>query len=357
MQPQKFKQTLVGQIPQEWKVETLAKVSEKLVVGFVGTCDPFYTDNRGVPMIRTTNVKEGHLDLSDMKYVTRHFHEKNKKSQLKENDLVVARHGESGQACLIRGLKDANCLSVVIIRPDPSVWLPEYFEFAFNSPMVRKQISRRTGGGVQTVVNTSEVAKVSIPIPDKNEQEKIASILSKVGELIQKTNQIIEQTQRLREGLMQKLLTRGIGHHEYKPVRFGSLFLEFNIPDKWEVRTLEHCVRGDVPITYGIVQAGPNVPSGIPYIRTGDMSGGRLSKDGMLHTSVKIASSFPRSRVKAGEIVCALRGIVGKVLEVPEELEGANYLLDMTFTNDTYSGHCEVNMPENNLRSFPKEQL
>ena len=50
------------------------------------------------------------------------------------------------------------------------------------------------------------------------EQQKIASILSKVDELIQKTDQIIEQTQRLKKGLMQKLLTKGIGHTKFKKV-------------------------------------------------------------------------------------------------------------------------------------------
>ena len=75
---------------------------------------------------------------------------------------------------------------------------------------------------------------------------------------------------------------------------------------------------------YGIVQAGSHVPNGVPYIRTGDMSGDKLSIENMLRTSKEIASIHVRSRVKAGEIVCALRGIVGKGLQVPEVLEGAN---------------------------------
>ncbi len=208
-------------IPRDWKVELLKNVTEKLVVGFVGTCDPYYTKNNGIPMIRTTNVKEGYLDLSNLKYVTKEFHEKNKKSQLQENDFIVARHGENGAACLVKGLKEANCLSVVIIRPKKSLWTPQYFEFAFNSPFVRKQIGKRTGGGVQTVVNTSEIAKISIPIPKISEQQKIASILSNVNELIKKTEQIIEQTQRLKKGLMQTLLTKGIGHTKFRKIDFN----------------------------------------------------------------------------------------------------------------------------------------
>jgi type I restriction enzyme, S subunit len=44
------------------------------------------------------------------------------------------------------------------------------------------------------------------------EQQKIASILSKVDELIQKKDEVIKQAQRLTKGLMQKLMTKGIGH-------------------------------------------------------------------------------------------------------------------------------------------------
>ncbi|MCY1541028.1 Type I restriction modification DNA specificity domain protein [compost metagenome] len=77
-------------------------------------------------------------------------------------------------------------------------------------------------------------------------------------------------------------------------------------------------------ITYGIVQAGPHVPDGVPYIRTGDMSGDALVRESMLCTSRRIANSYARSEVRAGDIVMAIRATVGKVLPVPEDLGGAN---------------------------------
>ena len=49
------------------------------------------------------------------------------------------------------------------------------------------------------------------------------SILSNVDELIQKTEQIIEQTQRLKKGLMQRLLTKGIGHTKFKKTELGEI--------------------------------------------------------------------------------------------------------------------------------------
>ena len=65
-----------------------------------------------------------------------------------------------------------------------------------------------------------EFSQLTVFIPPKQEQQKIASILSKVDELIQKTDQIIEQTQRLKKGLMQKLLTKGIGNTKFKKLGF-----------------------------------------------------------------------------------------------------------------------------------------
>lgn len=167
--------------------------------------------------------------------------------------------------------------------------------------------------------------KLEIPTPPKDEQRQIAAILSCIDRVIDLTEALIAKQQRLRTGLMQKLLTKGIDEHgklrseathEFKDSPWGR------IPKEWEVRKLADLVKA--PITYGIVQAGPHVEDGVPYIRTGDMSGDKLLAEGLLRTSQRIAASFKRSEVHTDEIVFALRATVGKVLEVPEELDGAN---------------------------------
>ncbi|MGM0472387.1 MAG: restriction endonuclease subunit S, partial [Bacillota bacterium] len=78
--------------------------------------------------------------------------------------------------------------------------------------------------------------KVRIPIPPLPEQKKIADILSSVDQAIEKTAQIIAKTKELKRGLMQELLTKGIGHDEFKEVRIGPK--KVNIPVEWEVKNL-----------------------------------------------------------------------------------------------------------------------
>lgn len=94
------------------------------------------------------------------------------------------------------------------------------------------------------------------------------------------------------------------------------------IPNDWEVESLQNLCRSS--ITYGIVQCGPHIPNGIPYIRVSDMNSSEFNVDEMLRTSPEIASSFGRSKVEDGDIVYALRGKLGEVKMVGAAVSGAN---------------------------------
>jgi type I restriction enzyme S subunit len=175
-------------------------------------------------------------------------------------------------------------------------------------------------------LNKAKLKRIPIYFPrHQNVQRAIAGVLDKIDCAIEQTEALLAKQQRIKTGLMEALFTLGLdsrGHlrdtatHPFKPSIFGP------IPIQWDVKPLASCTR--VPITYGIVQAGPHIPGGIPYIRTGDMDGDELIRETMLCTSIEIASHFRRSEVCAGEIVCAIRATVGKVLPVPENLDGAN---------------------------------
>lgn len=94
-------------------------------------------------------------------------------------------------------------------------------------------------GSTRSKLNGSELRIIKLPMPPLQEQQKIASVLSKVDALIQKTDEIIEQMQRLKKGLMQKLLMKGVGHNKFKNARLFPIFSDTNIPDTWQVNPLE----------------------------------------------------------------------------------------------------------------------
>jgi type I restriction enzyme S subunit len=93
------------------------------------------------------------------------------------------------------------------------------------------------------------------------------------------------------------------------------------IPSDWEVVPLEKVVLK--PIVYGIVQAGPEIENGVHYIKSTDV-GGEIIVNKLSKTSKEIAAKYNRSEVFPGDIVFSLRGNIGELSIVPEELPVAN---------------------------------
>ncbi len=102
----------------------------------------------------------------------------------------------------------------------------------------------------------------------------------------------------------------------YKPTEIGV------IPEDWAVVSLQEICRET--ITYGIVQCGPHIKDGVPYIRVLDMDGPELDVEQMFRTSPSIAARFSRSTVQEGDLVYALRGKLGEVRLIGEAVAGSN---------------------------------
>jgi type I restriction enzyme S subunit len=116
---------------------------------------------------------------------------------------------------------------------------------------------------------------------------------------------------------------------------------------EFEENTLATLVYGGRPITYGIVQPGPNIsPDGIPLIRGKDYSSGKVTTEGLYHVHPAIDRPYSRSKVLGGDLLFSIVGYVGLTAEVPDELEGANITqttarlsIDPTKADSTYVFH------------------
>lgn len=202
-----FKHTDIGLIPHDWEVKELAPLCSKLCVGFVGTCEPYYVSaGRGVKMVRTGDLKDSYVDLSNTKFISYDFHRSHLKSQLKRGDILIARHGSNGHGVIYDSDAEANSLNIVILRTESIS--NKYIIYLLDSPSLRLQIEGVTAGSTQRVINTKEIAKLQIPLPPTlAEQEKIANALSKIDQLINDLGALIEKKKAIKQGTMQDLLT------------------------------------------------------------------------------------------------------------------------------------------------------
>jgi type I restriction enzyme S subunit len=149
------------------------------------------------------------------------------------------------------------------------------------------------------------VERLEIPLPGLGEQEKIAEVLGVVDLAVAKTGEVIAKTERLKKGLMQTLLTRGIGHKEYKQTPIGKT------PASWEVVKIEDVAEtssGGTPNRSKKEYYGGSMP----WVKSGELRDNiiydteeKITENGLKNSSAKL---FPR-----GTLLVAMYGAtVGK---------------------------------------------
>lgn len=218
-----------------WQVDLLGNLSDKLVVGFVGTCEKYYTSKEnGVPMLRTGNLKDGRLELEDLKYVTKEFHKKNVKSQLKKGDILIPRHGSNGKGVLFDCSFDANSLNFVIFRTN-KLYLDSIFTVnSFYTKFLENQVTSVVAGSTQGVINTSEIGKLKIFYPSLPEQVKIAKFLTSVEEklsLLKRKKSLLSQ---YKKGVMQQLFSQELRFKDEK----GNDFVDWNLKMFYDIASV-----------------------------------------------------------------------------------------------------------------------
>ncbi|MBI3802005.1 MAG: restriction endonuclease subunit S, partial [Deltaproteobacteria bacterium] len=99
-------------------------------------------------------------------------------------------------------------------------------------------------------------------------------------------------------------------------------------PHCWALLTLRDLVLPDRPITYGILKPGPELESGVPYVRVADFPNEKLNLSTIRRTSPEMDQEFKRSRLRNGDLLLSIRGTVGRLIVIPAELDGANITQD-----------------------------
>ena len=94
-------------------------------------------------------------------------------------------------------------------------------------------------------------------------------------------------------------------------------------PADWSVLPLGELLASN-GLSYGVVQPGQHVPSGIPILRVGNLKSGRISLTPVLRVDPDIERGYERTRLRGGEIALSVVGSVGEVALVSEQLAGWN---------------------------------
>jgi len=211
----------------------LGDVVDEITVGWVGTMSNEYVDE-GIPFLRSLNVKPYEISFKNMKFISKEFHEKIKKSALHPGDVVVVRTGNAGIASLISDeLQIANCSDLVIIRPGEKIdanFLVSYL----NSKSGIDNIAGRLVGSVQRHFNIGDAKSLEIPNTSIDTQKKISDILVTLKNkitILENQNRTLEQ---MAQAIFQSWFVDFDGVTEFEDSELGK------IPKGWNIDILEN---------------------------------------------------------------------------------------------------------------------
>jgi type I restriction enzyme S subunit len=188
------------------------------------------------------------------------------------------------------------------------------------------RINQLTAGTTVKHLSSKDVLEINIDLPPNLEQAKIAEVLSTVDRAIEQTEALIAKQQRIKAGVMQDLLTRGIDEHgnlrteETHQFKDSSLGL---IPVEWEVCSCEQ-LCSEIVVGIVIRPAQYYRPDGVPVLRSANVRPGWISIDGLVFMSTHDNESLLKSQLRAGDLVTVRTGYPGTTSVVPPELDGCN---------------------------------
>lgn len=217
--------------------------------------------------------------------------------------LLVAMYGSIGKLGLT-ALSAATNQAIAFCKPDASKVDVDYLFFLLLSE--RQTLIGAGRGGTQQNISQEFLKEYEVFLPSLKEQTRIAQLLRQADRL--------RHMRRYALDLCDELV----------PSAFSEMFGKCAASKNCPVKPLEEVVDPDRFVTYGIVQAGPHVCGGIPYIKTGDIVDGVIRVNGLQRTSPDIAESYKRSQVKSGDLIISIRATVGTIAILPAELDGAN---------------------------------
>ena len=211
-----------------WEQRKLSSLCEIITVGIANSATHAYTDD-GIVMFRNQNIKENYLDDSDVIYIDKDFEKKYSNKRLKVNDLLVARTGYPGTACVVpEKYEGAQTFTTLIARLKEGT-NPFYACQYINSDYGKKYfLATQIGGGQK---NSGAGILEEFPMilsPTVAEQNRIADYFSSIDNLITLHQRKCDEMLESKKFMLQKVFPKN--GERFPEIRFSG----FTVP--WEQR-------------------------------------------------------------------------------------------------------------------------
>ncbi len=182
-----------------------------------GTHDtPKYVKDKVYPLVTSKNLKDGNIDLSNVKYISEEdFEEINKRSKVDIGDVLYAMIGTIGNPVVIKTEPKYAIKNVGLFKNKIKILNSELLKYYLESPNFYSQLEKRQllKGTTQRFIPLGHLRKLNIPIAPFPEQRaivfKIEELFSDLDNGIANLKKAQEQLKIYRQAVLKKAFEGG----------------------------------------------------------------------------------------------------------------------------------------------------
>lgn len=307
----------LGEVPNDWDILSIARVSNKITNGYVGATRDIFFDS-GIRYLQSLHIKNNNINFHTPYYVSESWSNEKSKSILKEGDVLIVQTGDIGQvAAVTKEFEGCNCHALIIVSGTEKI-SGFYLAWLLNSNYGRQTLKSIQTGALHPHLNCGAIKDIKIPLPDIDIQNKITSFLdhetTKIDHLIEKQQQLIELLKEKRQAVISHVVTKGLDPNV--PMKDSGVAWLGEVPEHWQL----------VPLKYLCTFSGGGTPTkdnlsywtdgNIPWVSPKDMKTFWISKtqDYITEKAVKESST---NTVEQNSLLMVVRsGILQRTIPI-----------------------------------------
>jgi type I restriction enzyme S subunit len=199
----------------EWPRVQISDVCE-FIVDCVNKTAPIVDGPTPYKMVRTTNIRNGRVDLSQCRYVNKETFEKwTRRQSVQSGDVLLTREAPIGEVGFVDTTESIFLgQRVMQYRANPELLDSRFLLYSFLSQDLQHQFGAHEGSGsVVSHIRVGDCYKFKISLPPLDEQRRIAHILGTLDDKIELNRQLNATLEQLARSLFQSWFV------DFDPVR------------------------------------------------------------------------------------------------------------------------------------------
>ncbi|MBI5173526.1 MAG: restriction endonuclease subunit S [Candidatus Melainabacteria bacterium] len=306
----------------------------------------------GYPYVAIPQLKDGRLDLSDVRYISRiHFTEWTRKARPQQFDVILSRRCNPGETAYVPpGLECALGQNLVLLRADGSVVYPPFLRWLVRGSEWWQQVRNHLNvGAVFDSLKCADIPNFKLHIPPLEEQRSISFFLGALDDKIALNRKMSETLEEMARAIFKAWFI------DFEPVRakiegrwhrgqslpglpaamyglWADSFIDVaasgTIPQGWSVVPLKQLAgtisKGTTP-TKAVLLEAQDSPS-IPFLKVKDLTDeGKINRANLELIPRSVHETIlKRSILQEGDILFSMAGTLGRVAVIDASLSDCN---------------------------------